>query len=84
VFVEALDLRDLGFEAVDALKRTSVNEAFDTSKIGIAYLVGSDHPRLKFRIPKASTAQIAAFHPHIGKLGVRKISSSAIRVEKGS
>jgi hypothetical protein len=55
----------------------------DFPKIVIMHLVRRDHPSLKFRIPKASTAQIAALHPHIGKDGVRKISSSAIRAEKG-
>ena len=45
-------------------------EAFDASKIVITYLVRRDHPSLKFRIPKASTAQIAALHPHIRKHAV--------------
>jgi hypothetical protein len=56
----------------------------DFLKIVITHLVRRDHPSLKFRIPKASTAQIAALHPHIRKDSIRKIGIRAVRFEKGS
>ena len=51
-------------------------------KIGITYLVRRDHPSLKVRIPKASTGQIATFHPDVGEVRVRKVSVGAVRVIK--